>query len=146
MSAWIVSENHIRLLVEACYKYEVLKDDTLTPDALGQLLWRENHKSVNARYGERKRTPRFQHDSQAMAAWPYPSPGQGCIRELARRPALLFKQAGCYHYQSCEHPTWERSAAASMITRLIEAIALSQGRTIDEMYEGMQGNEPWGIE
>ncbi len=52
MSAWIVSQNHIRLLVEALHKYEVINGATqgITTDTLGQMLWPENVKSVNHRY------------------------------------------------------------------------------------------------
>ena len=143
MSAWIVSENHIRLLVEALYKYEVIDGihhHIFTPDTLGQMLWRENHKSVNSRYHRRTKTPTYTHDSTAAATWEYPCSGRGVVRDLVRNPALVFKQACCYRYQSNEHPGWKKSQAYSLIARLLEVIEKTTGA--DEM----DGNEPWGIE
>ena len=143
MSAWIVSENHIRLLVEALYKYEVIdgiSHHIYTPDTLGQMLWRENHKSVNYRYHRRAKTPTYTHDSAAVATWAYPCPGRGVVRDLVRTPALVSKQAHCYHYQSCEHTGWEKSQACSLIARLLEVIEKTTGT--DEMDDG----QPWGIE
>ena len=141
MSAWIVSQNHIRLLVESLYKYEVIDGaQALTPDEVGQMLWRENYKSVNYRYSERHRTPRFVHRSDAGATWTYPCPNQGTIRDLTRNPALVYKQARCYQYQSNEHPGWDASQACSLIRRLEEAIEKSTGT------DDTNDNEPWGIE
>ena len=142
MSAWIVSQNHIRLLVEALYKYEVIDgaDHALTPDVVGHILWRENYRSVNSRYSERHRTPHYAHRSDATATWTYPFPSQGTIRDLTRNPALVYKQACCYRYQSNEHPGWKKSQAYSLIARLLEVIEKTTGA--DEM----DGNEPWGIE
>ena len=143
MSAWIVSENHIRLLVEALYKYEVVDGiyhHMYTPDTLGKMLWRENYKSVNCRYNKRARAPHFTHDSTAVIAWTYPSLGRGVIRDLARNPRLVYKQACCYQYQSCEHDAWKRSAACSLIARLLEVIEKTTGT------EEMDDRQPWGIE
>ena len=142
MSAWIVSENHVRLLVEALYKYEVVEsgNQCLTPDVLGHILWRENYKSVNHRYHEHAKTPTYTHNSAAVANWEYPRAGSGTIRELTRNSALVYKQAQHYRYQSCEHDGWEASQACALITRLCEAIEKSTGTT--ELEDGA----PWGIE
>ena len=142
MSAWIVSQNHIRLLVEALYKYEVIDgaNHCLTPDVVGRILWRENHRSVNRRYERRSRTPRYTHDSTAVATWEYPTPGQGAVRDLTRNPALVYKQACCYQYQSCEHNGWEKSQACSLMARLLEVI--EKTTETDKMDDG----QPWGIE
>ena len=141
MSAWIVSQNHIRLLVESLYKYEVIDGaQALTPDELGQVLWRENYRSVNRRYCKRNKTPRYAHDSAAVATWEYPCPGRGVIRELVRNAALVYKQACCYGYQSNEHNGWEASQACSLIRRLKEVIEKATGT------DDMDNNEPWGIE
>ena len=142
MSAWIVSKNHVRLLVEALYKYEVVEsgNQCLSSDVLGRILWRENYKSVNHRYHERAKTPTYTHDSAAVANWEYPRAGSGTIRELTRNSALVYKQARCYHYQSCEHNGWKASQACSLITRLQEALEKSTGTN------GMSDEAPWGIE
>ena len=141
MSAWIVSQNHIRLLVESLYKYEVIDGaQALTPDELGQMLWRENYRSVNRRYCKRNKTPRYAHDSAAVATWEYPCPGRGVIRELVRNPALAYKQALCFQCQSNQHPGWKKSQAYPLIARLLGVIEKTT-RTDD-----MDNNEPWGIE
>ena len=142
MSAWIVSQNHIRLLVEALYKYEVIDGihhHIFTPDTLGQMLWRENHKSVNSRYHRRTKTPTYTHDSTAAATWEYPTPGQGAVRDLVRNPALVYRQARFYNYKSCEHPGWESSEACSLMARLLEVIEKTTGT------EEMDNREPCGI-
>ena len=143
MSAWIVSQNHIRLLVEALYKYEVIDgaNNALTPDVVGRILWRENYRSVNSRYHRRAKTSTlYTHDSAAVTTWAYPCPGRGVVRDLVRNPALVYKQAHCYHYQSCEHTGWEKSQACSLISRLLEVIEKTTGT--DEMDNG----QPWGID
>ena len=142
MSAWIVSQNHIRLLVESLYKYEVIDgaDHALTPDVVGHILWRENYRSVNYRYSERHRTPHYVHRSDATATWTYPYPNQGMIRDLVRNPALVYKQASCYKYQSNEHPGWNASQACAFVTKLQEVIEKNTGTA------GRDNNEPWGIE
>ena len=139
MSAWIVSENHIRLLVEALYKYELVPSPSMTPETLGRILWKENHKSVNYRYGERQRTPRYAHDSKAIAMWEYPSPGTGIIRELVRIPALVYKQASCYQYQSCERDDWETTTASKLIKALTNYLEKRGEDANDDAH-------PWGIE
>ena len=64
MSAWIVSNQHIALLVEAIYRHEVPLENPLGPDELGQLLWDENYKSVNYRYDNNETAPTYIHQSE----------------------------------------------------------------------------------
>ena len=139
MSAWIVSENHIRLLVEALYKYEVVNGQE-TPEALGQRLWDENHASVNYRYDEQAACPRYTHASTATASWEFPEKGAGSIRTIVRNPALVYKQVRCYEYQSCEHEQWESSVAAAYM-RALKAALIAQLGT-----DRMNNNQPWGID
>ncbi len=75
-----------------------------------------------------------------MATWGYPTGGRGIIRDLVRNPALVYKQAGCYEYQSSQHDGWEASQACLLIHRLQEAIEKSTG-TIS-----LENSAPWGIE
>ena len=150
MSAWIVSENHIRLLTEAFFKYEIAHADPLTPAQLGAMLWKENHRSVNYHYKDTEPTPAYTHDSAAVCAaivsGNKPPQPLGTVRELARQPGLLFKQVACYNYQSCERPDWEQSHAYAAMTALAEAIARLAGTTVDALHDApafQQG--PWGI-
>lgn len=138
MSAWIVSQNHIRLLVEALYKYEVVPNNT-TPDHIGRVLWRENFRSVNYRYEEHNLLPPFTHDSEARASWMFPSPDQGIIRDLVRNTALLYKQICCYNYQSCQHPGWESTQAYALMAALRKAVEKHGQPDYDT-------TAPWGID
>ena len=148
MSAWIVSENHIRILVEALYKYEIIPTVAGTqpaPDELGQLLWRENHKSINYCYSERGRTPHYSHESAAQC-YDHQGKDWGTVREVVRAPEVVFKLAGCYRYQTCEHPTWERSQAHTLIEALKKALCKSMGMTEEEAYTGPAFDRgPWGV-
>lgn len=132
MSAWIVSENHIALLVEALYRYEVPQIGTKTPDEVGQTLWRENHRSVNYRYSERTRTPKYHHVKMAH------------IRKFCRNPLMVFKQLCCYVYQSDNHHGWMQSEASKWMIALEMAIT----RTSGELHLSMPACEalPWGID
>ena len=136
MSAWIVSQNHIRLLVEALYKYEVVTDAGITPETLGSCLWAENYRSVNFRYGQSDQTPHYTHDSMARATWDFPCVGEGTIRALARQPNLLAKQVACYEYQSCEHPDYKASQAAQYMAALRAHLTPATRNDSD----------PWGID
>lgn len=157
MSAWIVTKAHIDLLVEALFKYEVVLQADLahvSPTEIGKLLWRENHRSINYRYEERKRTPRYSHSSATICyTWEYRWPAQplqvtlGTVREVVRQPYVVLKQAGCYRYQSCERPDWERSTARGLITRLGESVCKSLGMDEDAATDSPAYHAaPWGID
>lgn len=151
MSAWMVSHGHITLLVEACFRYEIVKPHDGTPDAVGQMLWRENRRSVNARYEETHRTPTYRHDSDRILhalRWPTNTLGSlGTARELVRVPHLVYKQLACYEYQSCEHAGWKQSDAYRLIQDLRLAVLASMGMTEDEAGETDEwATDPWGLE
>ncbi len=134
MSAWIVSENHIRVLVEALYKYEVVKEKT--PDEIGYMLWKENHRSVNALYRQRTRTPKYTHDSSA----------KGAIRDIVRQPLIVLKQIGCYVYQSCEDRAWETSEASRLMRDLHLQVCAGLGIDPQGSYGPAYDAAPWGID
>ena len=119
MSAWIVSKKHIDLLVAAAKNRH--------PDALGQMLWAENHKSVNYRYGEKRPTPPYTF-----------TPPTEPIDQI-----LLLKQIHCYDYQSCEHDGWERSEAYKLCKKLEAACLAALPPGVEDSPEYSQA--PWGI-
>lgn len=100
MSAWTVSSAHIDVLVNAAAEYGLLADKD--PQTVGQTLWRENYRSVNARYGERSRTPHYTLKTT----------------EAPLLPAAVVHAVGCYSYQACEHRGWEKSAARKLCDAL----------------------------
>lgn len=111
MSAYIVEQNHIEYLVDALfsptndmipYLHHDLALDKATPDKVGQLLWEENHRSVNFRYKEKGETPRFKYRGKCYAS----------------DPLQVIKSIHCYNYQTCEHPEWETSGVKKILGRL----------------------------
>jgi hypothetical protein len=107
MSAWLVSNAHIDVLINGLAQYAVLPADT-DWKTIGQTLWTENNRSVNYRYSERSHHPRYAlHTTEAP------------LDAIA-----VLKAIGCYDYQSCEHPGWEKSRAHTLV-RALEAKILA---------------------
>lgn len=108
MSAFLVSNGHIDVLINAIAQYGITPKDARRLDyrALGQLLWNENIRSVDHRYRESNPQDRYVLHTT-----------EGDLDPLA-----VLKAVDCYVYQSCEHPEWENSDAHTWMTRLREAI------------------------
>lgn len=138
MSAWIVDKAVIDLLVEAFFRYEIPASVHLTPDALGRCLWKENYRSVNYRYGERRRMPAYTFEDSRMVYQYYPLAACGTVRELARDPLFLCMQIGCYCYQTCERDDWERSLAHTYVKTLEAAVLKGLGMTHKEAWDTMR--------
>jgi hypothetical protein len=130
MSAWIVDPGHIDVLVNAAAQFGTL--DGADPRAVGQLLWRENHRSVNYRYGQRSRTPSYPLRTT----------------EAPLHPIAVLKAIGCYEYQSCEHKGWDTSAAHRFVIKLEAAIAAQHPEQFAEgAYRDnpIYDRAPWGF-
>lgn len=95
MSAFIVSNDTIRVIVTALVRHRGNTD----PEAAGRILLLENTRSVNHRYSERKRAPKYEHA-------PY-----------LESPVQVLKSLDCFEYQACEHKGWARSEARKLIAR-----------------------------
>lgn len=124
MSAWIVSQAHIDVLVQALAEGEHVT--TVDPDEIGRVLWRENHRSVNARYDQRHRTPPYAYRRPAQKI----------------PPSGVLYAIGCYDYQSCEHDGWESSQARRWVSTLAEALRAHPD--VDPSPEF--GTYPWGYD
>lgn len=131
MSAYIVNLEHIAYLVQAGTAAEIgMRLSTLSwarngeratlsagdceqAQRVGQMLWDENIKSVQARY------PR-----DAVSELPGPVdcsflyPKQGEPRFDIFEPVQVIKACDCYGYQSCEHQEWATSEAKAYIDAL----------------------------
>lgn len=81
MSAWIVSKKHIDALVEHARQVS-----TQNPNEIGQMLWEQNHRSVNHRYGEKTTTPTYVFE-----------PCDAALTVIDK-----LKLIDCYEHQSCE--------------------------------------------
>lgn len=87
----------------------------ITPDALGEMLWTENERSIESRYPS---------DHAEMLSVDY------CLGYEWTRPAgrplscaAAFKALDCYEYQACEHDGWVDSEAKRFVDALRGAIA-----------------------
>lgn len=143
MSAFLVSENHIRFLVAAMRDHRVgeyvkmlnpydapgeqtdIYASHVTDTDLGQMLWDENAASVNYRYTEADSAPTFtmKRTMDTLAN--------------VQKAGYIFKAIACYEYQSCEHPGWSDSIAKQLCDAL-----RSKAETITPGYE----SAPWGID
>jgi hypothetical protein len=75
------------------------------PDKVGVMLWEENHKSVESRYGE------------VLARPPYNYRPVGFRLTIGQ----VFKAVDGYSYQSCEHDGWYKSEAYQFCKSLRKA-------------------------
>ena len=128
MSAFVVSEYHIAVLAEyavnrGCVPHG-LPD---TAEGLGKAMWEENVKSVVYRYPS--------ESAETYGEYRHP---RGVVFQFSRySPVEIIKAAQCLEYQSCEHPTWEKSP----VYRLLKWI-------MSEAIRSLPGYEqaPWGLE
>ena len=111
MSAFIVSDSHINALVRYASRHKVGVSYGATvmrlnafdnEQAVAQILFEENVKSVNYRYSESE-TTQIDYDRGA--------PILTAIQAI--------KAAQCLRYQSCEHPEFENSLASKFIEAII---------------------------
>lgn len=125
MSCWIVSQTLIDTLVQGALERGLhFNGELVTPErasAVGRALWRENHRSVNHRYERRQRTPAYEFTGEARL-----------------KPAVLYKQAQCFDYQSCENDDYDRTPAARFITDLKAAIEAELGLSKREIAGGWE--------
>lgn len=160
MSAWIVDREHIRALVDAAVHYGTIdvrgeppysmRADVAAlvaeyqavgapvpdvPSLVGQILWRENVRSINARYPDTVDKP----DGRPGPIGDGPGLGEPYVHKARRFPLLLGavgKAVACYEYQTCEHDGWAASSSQAFCHALVaDALALCEG------YEAC----PWGI-
>jgi len=105
--------------IDAQSRYHDARQDT--PDRLGQMLWGENHRSVNHRYQENHIEPLYSYQ---------PLPGEP-------DPVIVIKAISCYEYQTCEHEGWETSEAHAFCKALR-----------NKMINALPGYDaaPWGID
>ena len=88
MSAFIVPKGQIDALVQS-----LIVEGVITPrrrNEVGQLLWHENHLSLQARYGDEPNTPEYTAE----------------IIEAPLDDLKVWRLLDCYDYQTCEHEGW----------------------------------------
>lgn len=135
MSAWIVSKGHIDALVQGLVVEGLV--EMSNAKQIGQMLWDENHASINYRYSEDSSAPEYEPE----------------MIEAQLNDAILARQIACYGYQSCEHPEWETSEAYRLVSTLEGVLTLRNApdsapdeRNWTYSYEAKHGvHLPWGI-
>jgi hypothetical protein len=134
MSAWLVSTEHIDVLVTAGIALGLVAEDDATE--FGDMLWQENVASLRYRYGD------------AETFWQLPEPGWYQFSPRAVEDLFyVAKQAHCYGYQACEHPGWEQSRSAAFIYALEDEIAAKTGVRADQFdTQPAYANSTWGVE
>lgn len=156
MSAWIVSKEHIDLIVSEGIRLEArlvsvgddgaLEVDRLTSlnaNTVGRVLWGECQRSVAYRY-PRDRDGQWPGPAGLTLAeiegytWTPTTLRLGMDRETQRLVGLI-NAIECYEYQSCEHPGW----ASSEAKRWVESI---YRLAVARLTRRLEPNLPWGID
>lgn len=78
--------------------------DYTTADAVGAILWRENDRSVCARY---------KGDENSAQA-----DGYRFKMQTPPKAVEVLKAINCLEYQSCEHDGWKNSTAKALLERI----------------------------
>lgn len=136
MSAWIVSREHINLLVAALMDEGIVQG--ISPDEIGSALWRENLRSVAYRYpndGDGERPGPVDFRDGMVDTFTFRGPVD------TSNKALVLKQAHCYDYQSCEHPEYGESIPYVWIRRLCDKLVRSGADRNGVAYD----KAPWGL-
>jgi hypothetical protein len=136
MSAYICDKRHILYLVESAMSHqlngcggpfhwyqesnpsrwgELGNTDYKQAADVANMLWRENVKSVSARY-----------PNESSGTLPGPTDGPYVIWEgdfettcfETFDPVQVIKSCDCFDYQSCEHDDWKESEAHAFIEAL----------------------------
>jgi hypothetical protein len=136
-----VSKNHIDALVYWIGKTECLAGipsaQGLGADEIGQVLWRENHRSVNIRYGRHDGTPEYHYSK--------PVTTEATKYYQAFDPESVqhaYQQVECYDYQTCESSDWESTTAFEWVSALSKVLETAGAR---EVGTSRHPAIPWGV-
>ncbi len=141
---WVQSQQHRHGINRHGFHHPEEGPHRHTPDSLGRLLWDENVRSVSYRYPDDR-----PHDLPGPADAPWLGEYTArtadlnfAIRTGRIRLADIVEAVACYRYQSCEHPEWHDSVAASFCEEL-EAEALRIYARREEQHTGREAR--WGF-
>ena len=125
MSAFIVSDNQIAVVVAAynAALYQPLPQEQL--QAMANELKRENIRSVNWRYNERSRLPKYGVRFNESLDGNFTT-------------AMVINMANCIEYQSCERPDYEKSKAFALLNQIrLELYRHQFGETVERQASGV---------
>jgi hypothetical protein len=116
MSAFMVSNETIDLIVQAAFKYKVVTKRQRT--LFGQTLWQANQQSLSERYSDEG------EPTYLLAADAYPAftPFPRKVKRIAISGALA-----CFEYQSCEAAGWATSEVKRLLDIVAEKNAMASG-------------------
>ena len=126
MSCWIVSKEHIDLLVTALVRSECVELPS-NPTETGRQLWAQNRDSILARYGPRYDLSRWDFDGYVYQ--PY-------LGDM--NASLVLKQVDCFDYQTSEVDDWLESAPCRWLAALWN---LLNPQRDEQAYR----DAPWGV-
>lgn len=145
MSAYVVSNNHINAIVRfmdakknnqfANFGRWLFKlyDPAAIGNAIGKELLKENVRSVNYRYNEKGRAPKFVYDAT-------PAPVA---------PIEMLKLINCLDYQSCERNDWHKSTANLILSAIkvsiLEDLAGLNDHSGQKPIQLSYNSAPWSI-
>ena len=120
MSVFIVSPEHINVLLDAALRYtdeigmtvyaadgQALTIDRTNRDQVGQMLLDTNAASVGARHEETPELYIYSYTTPVHFDW---------------EAVDVLKAISCFEYQACEAPGWEGSAARAFCEGLRRAV------------------------
>ena len=125
MSAFYVGSKHINWLISYAklINFELPKSEK----EVGKMLANENRKSLEYRYP----------DDEGVVIYKY-SPVLIKVDEFLHLQAI--NACDCYHYQSCEHPTYRESESFKFVSSLKE-----KAKTFNNVSEDDCPNLLWCI-
>lgn len=130
MSCWIVSPEHIDVLVSGLLLHRIITPQQVR--AVRIRLVEENAQSYMTRYSH---IPECVEEALAFRA----EQVEQRWRPILVTPPAMLKAVQCYQYQSCEHDTWAISGAREMLAKLADKLAAH-----DETPA--YNAAPWGID
>ena len=122
MSAFIVNKTHIDAIVTVLYQekcpniQEEFSKYGGNLNLIGQILWDENFKSVNYRYSDDAKSPKYSHKVKSVSL------------------IQAIKALDCLNYQSCEHPDYYASESHKVQT-LLKNVLFRKMKYSDPEYE-----------
>lgn len=134
MSAYIVDNKTISAIAKGFEVYGVIyeAEDYINPmqviynakgilNGIGQSLLNQNYKSVNYRYSENTKTPKFEYE------------------DVEINEGILLGCIECYEYQACETSDYFESDIHESLSRLKNAM-------LQKMIKAKGQQIPWGYE
>ena len=129
MSVFIVSPEHINVLLDAALRYtdEIGMTVYTTDGQVGQMLLDTNAASAGARHEETPELYIYSYTTPVRFDW---------------EAVDVLKAISCYEYQACEAPGWERSAARTFCEGLRRAVTPALPGYTDAPWEITTASTP----